>query len=88
MPAHLHANITIRDTANNYTLFCRWAVSWWSSYDDDYWFGDICELAGSNGFIGDFKSQTHLRVKTFSGDPGPVSIVQYWWCENKNGSYP
>jgi hypothetical protein len=52
-PAHLHLNFTLTDSVNNYTLLCRWAISYWDSHDDDYWFGDVCELEGSDGLVSD-----------------------------------
>jgi len=82
-----YVNFTVHDTANNYSLAC-------GKVDDrrlarQYYNNAACEYVGGGGFRGDISSQIHLEVRMWNNGDNPlVSLVQYWYCAQENGSYP
>jgi len=87
----LNINFTMRDLANDVVLWCNWTITKMSSYGDDDWY-DVEDICTSDGrFKTDFRTQSYISVESFSideGKQGPISIVQFWYCERDDGSYP
>jgi hypothetical protein len=83
-------NFTLRDVANNYSFRCNWgprnpaAGPSWEIHD--------CEPE-SGPIIGPSQSLTLLNLwpeflMLNKSRDDPIRIVQYWYCDIVNGSYP
>lgn len=91
---YLMANFTVRDVANNYSLHCSWGS--WGTYrqvkDGPDWYPQDC--VPETGPIPTL-SQTVTLLNLLpeylmmnKSDQSPVRLVQYWYCDIRNMSYP
>lgn len=80
-----YATFTLRDVANNYTLSCNMS----SSYVGTDWSRESCGPDTSR-LPNQPRALTLLNALEAKGNSsvGTLQLVQYWYCETINGSYP
>jgi hypothetical protein len=83
-------NFTVRDVANNYSFRCAWGPrdplggSNWESHDCVPETGPTQDPSRALILL-NLQPQSLLKNKS---SEDPVRLVQYWYCDIRNGSYP
>jgi hypothetical protein len=83
-------NFTLRDVANNYSFHCNWgprnpgAGPSWETQDCVPETGSILDPSRSVTLLNLWPEFLMLNKSR----EDPVRIVQYWYCDPRNGSYP
>jgi len=78
-----YATFTLRDVANNYTLSCNMS----STYAGSDWSRDSCG-PDTYHLPNRPRALTLLNALEANSSVGTMRLVQYWYCETSNASYP
>jgi len=83
-------NFTVRDVANNYSFHCRWgprnpqAGPSWETQDCIPDTGPIPDPSQAVTMLNLWPEYILMN----KSDQDPIRLVQYWYCDIANGSYP